>query len=1219
MKALYLPMRYMIPLAFFIMISGAGFLQFLNEIAGSTADVERDIENYANLSGTRIAETLERFYMHKDYESAESALAMEASQPDLRIALLMDESGETLIATNYEYRGKKPLKEWDDERAGLMQSVKVNKRGGFRLTGDRLSAMAAFTVNLGARADELRPRRMGVLYMEYDLAPRKKQARAKGLEDFLADLWIDGLVSVCAWVFLTLALTRRVRRLAGSVSRLAAGDYSARVDLAGRDELAAVGAAFNQMAATLEKNIRELEKKDRMLRMLSECNQTLIRVTDEMELLQAICRIITHVGGYRMAWVGYRGEDKEKRVRPMAQVGFEEGYLDSITVTWGDDTHGHGPIGTAIKTRKPSFMNDIANNPAFAPWREAALKRGYASCIGIPLTDGEDVVGSLNIYSSEKDAFDGEEIKLLEELGDDLAFGIMMIRAQRELNTTKAAFQKDRVFLDVILDNVRDGIVSCNAKGVITHVNKAFEDMGVGMRLMTLEKAVGYYGFFRADGASPMSVKDFPLSRALMGENMDDCEMVMIPKSGPPKTLLASAATIRGPSGDVTGAVMSVHDMTGRKKAEVALKESEAKHRSLIENMTDCVSHIGIDGKIIYMNPAGCALNGISHYSQVAGADCAFDVDEKFADLMRGAVARAGISGSTTQMEYMSCNGSGMERWWYSTINPIRNETGDIVGVVRIGRDITERKRVEEALRQSEVKFRTIFDSTGEAVMLLDEKSFLDCNKATLEMFGCATREEFCSKHPADLSPPEQPHGTDSMTLANQHIATAKENGSCSFEWIHIRADTGKTFPAEVLLNAMNLDGKPVFEAVVRDITERKQAETALRESEEKYHALFEKHMDMILVYDAATRVLEDVNQACVETYGYSKEEFLKLTVKDIAASWDETEEALNDLLDGAVGDNFGEVKVPVMYAKRKDGSIFPLKLGLNNFISGGRKKIVIASRDITDMVLTEKNVITQRRQLVQADKLRSLGTLVAGVAHEINNPNSFIMFNSPMIKKAWDGVMPILEKYYKEHGEFSAGGMPFTRLRDSAPRLIDDMLSGSRRINKIVDKLKGFARQSEGEIHRLVDINRVVKDAVWLLSPLIGKSTRLFKANYAENPPTVMGDSGGLEQVVVNLVSNALQSLENNEKIVRVSTLFDAKSNSVILEVRDEGVGIPAAQLGKIMDPFYTTKREKGGMGLGLSISYGIIQAHNGTIKFESEDRMGTTVTVSLPAHLEQ
>lgn len=134
------------------------------------------------------------------------------------------------------------------------------------------------------------------------------------------------------------------------------------------------------------------------------------------------------------------------------------------------------------------------------------------------------------------------------------------------------------------------------------------------------------------------------------------------------------------------------------------------------------------------------------------------------------------------------------------------------------------------ALRQSENKYRQLFDSTSDAVMLLDERGFLDCNSATLSMFGCATRERFCSKHPGDLSPPRQPCGTDSMLLAQRHIATAQETGSHRFEWLHRRADNGQDFHAEVLLNAMVLGGKSVLQATVRNITERKQNEQQIHQ-----------------------------------------------------------------------------------------------------------------------------------------------------------------------------------------------------------------------------------------------------------------------------------------------------------------------------------------------------------------------------------------------------
>ncbi len=141
----------------------------------------------------------------------------------------------------------------------------------------------------------------------------------------------------------------------------------------------------------------------------------------------------------------------------------------------------------------------------------------------------------------------------------------------------------------------------------------------------------------------------------------------------------------------------------------------------------------------------------------------------------------------------------------------------------------TERKLNEEALHRSEIRLRTLYDSTSDAVMLLDKKGFFDCNKATLAMFGCATREEFCRKHPADLSPPEQPDGTDSMTLANRQIALALKEGGRRFEWVHRRVDTGEIFSAEVLFDSMELDGRKVLQATVRDITGRKQAEEEIK------------------------------------------------------------------------------------------------------------------------------------------------------------------------------------------------------------------------------------------------------------------------------------------------------------------------------------------------------------------------------------------------------
>ena len=191
----------------------------------------------------------------------------------------------------------------------------------------------------------------------------------------------------------------------------------------------------------------------------------------------------------------------------------------------------------------------------------------------------------------------------------------------------------------------------------------------------------------------------------------------------------------------------------------------------------------------------------------------------------------------------------------------------------------TELQTSMEAMHRSETKFRTLFDSTSDAVMLLDEKGFFDCNEATLKIFGCATREDFYTKHFADLSPQQQPDGTDSMTLASRMIATAIEKGGHRFDWMHKRNDTGETFPAEVLLNIMELDGKQVIQAVVRDITERRGEEEIIRQSEERYRTILDEMADAYYEVDI-TGHYTFVNDSLCRHLGQTKEELLGTNVR---------------------------------------------------------------------------------------------------------------------------------------------------------------------------------------------------------------------------------------------------------------------------------------------------------------------------------------------------
>ena len=270
--------------------------------------------------------------------------------------------------------------------------------------------------------------------------------------------------------------------------------------------------------------------------------------------------------------------------------------------------------------------------------------------------------------------------------------------------------------------------------------------------------------------------------------------------------------------------------------------------------------------------------------------------------------------------------------------------------------------------------------------------------------------------------------------------------------------------------------------------------------------------------------------------------------------------------------------------------------------------------QDITQQKQAEKEAELRRQQLMHADKLVSLGTLVAGVAHEINNPNSFIMLNAPILKDIWDETLPTLKEWCNEHGTSSIGRFKMDRVEARVPMLVSGILDGSQRIKVIVENLKNFARQDVSDMTQNVDINEMVKACITLITNKIKHSTRNFSSTCKPGLPPVRGNFQRLEQVIINLMINACDALPDNERALTINTNLDKKNKQVIIQIIDEGEGMSPDTIKHIIDPFFTTKRDSGGTGLGLSISTGIIDEHNGTLTFESAVGRGTTATVRLP-----
>ncbi len=259
-----------------------------------------------------------------------------------------------------------------------------------------------------------------------------------------------------------------------------------------------------------------------------------------------------------------------------------------------------------------------------------------------------------------------------------------------------------------------------------------------------------------------------------------------------------------------------------------------------------------------------------------------------------------------------------------------------------------------------------------------------------------------------------------------------------------------------------------------------------------------------------------------------------------------------------------------------------------------------------------------RQEQLYQSAKLASLGTLVSGVAHEINNPIATVMLNLQVFEKFWRSSEPVLDQHVKSSEDFAVGGMPYPQLKERLPRLLHDAREGVERVKRIVGDLKEFAGVHPSDSLSDVELNRVVEKALGLVRSLTKKTTSDLQVRFAADLPTLYGNSQRIEQVAVNLLVNACQAATDAPMVLRVSTGFRTENGEVFFQVVDTGQGMPPEVIERIADPFFTTKRDQGGTGLGLSISHTIVKDHGGRMEFDSEPGEGTTATVYLPVNTE-
>jgi PAS domain S-box-containing protein len=332
-----------------------------------------------------------------------------------------------------------------------------------------------------------------------------------------------------------------------------------------------------------------LTKLNRTLKALSDSNQALMRVTEESSYLKETCKIVVNDCGYSLVWIGFAENDANKTVRPVANAGFDQGYLAKLNITWADTERGLGPTGTAIRTGKPSICRNMLTDPEFAPWRDEAIKRGYASSIALPLLDKGKAFGAINIYWKEPDAFSKDEVELLTELASGLSYGITVVRARKyrekaelELRGSEEDLRETRDYLNTLFNYANAPIITWDPKYRITRFNHAFERLTQRKGKEVLGEKLNILFPSKSKRKSLEHIR-----QASVGKNWESVEIPILRKDGITRIVLWNSATLYTPDGKKPIATIAQgQDITEIKKTEESLKKAHDELDKKVQERT---------------------------------------------------------------------------------------------------------------------------------------------------------------------------------------------------------------------------------------------------------------------------------------------------------------------------------------------------------------------------------------------------------------------------------------------------------------------------------------------------------------------------------------------------------------------------------------------------------------------------------------------------------
>ncbi len=540
-----------------------------------------------------------------------------------------------------------------------------------------------------------------------------------------------------------------------------------------------------------------------------------------------------------------------------------------------------------------------------------------------------------------------------------------------------------------------------------------------------------------------------------------------------------------------------------------------------------------------------------------------------------------------TQVEWTYVRKDGTQFPVRMTINVLRDRDGDISGLLFIAMDIAVIKRSEKALKESERKYRLLVRNLPNCVYKGYLDGSIDFFDDKIEEITGYSKEEFLLRKKNWFSLVHE----DDLDYTQEKFREALRTDSSYIREYRVKSRTGDTIWIQdggQIIYGENGEVEFITGAFI-DITERKLAEKALHESEEKYRSLFNSGPDPIFVLDRARLQILDANPVAEETYGYSKDELTGMLFSALGPV-DDIYKSMSDF-------EKDEWRAACIVSSRvqhyrKDRKPFYVRVTACPTRYKDRDAIILATTDITE-------ALEKEAQLLQASKMTTLGEMSAGVAHELNQPLNAIKMGSEYLNMMIESGKQIPEKNLLE-----------------VSRQISEQVD---RASEIIDCLREFGRKPDFAKEK-VDINEAVRVAIGI----VGQQLRLQNINLTlevdDGLPPILARKTRIEQVIFNLVANARDAVMRRKEArpgavkpaVKIRSFYE--NEQVALTVTDNGSGIPQDILDKVFEPFFTTKEVGSGMGLGLSISYGIVKDYNGNIDIQSKEGEGTTVKLTFP-----